>query len=144
MTIGTINHSATYTPASLQVAAQPSAAEDKVATKGAQQRGEISASQAPAAQTPATDTKVSISDDARKLQADDRAAQSAKAQVASLKETKSQEAEKDMGDKAEAFAYGALGMDHPEDVKANSDGYYNAGQWLAAAGTVATVLLAIA
>ena len=125
MTIGTINNSATYTPASLQAAAQPiAAAEDNIVAKAA----------TPPSDTPPSQTKVSISDEARQLQADDSAAQKAKPQ----------QDEQDMGDKAEAFAYGALGMDHPEDVKANSDGYYNAGQWLAAAGTVATVLLAIA
>ena len=130
MTVGTINHSATYTPASLQSAAQPSVVSaEQAAAKAAPQPSD----------TPTSQTKVSISDEARQLQADDSAAQNTKSQ-----EAKSQQAEKDMGDKAEAFAYGALGMDHPEDVKANDDGYYNAGQWLAAAGTVATVLLAIA
>ena len=121
MTIGTINNSATYTPASLLAATQSNVA---VEEKGGQQPSD----------TPSSLTKVSISDEARQLQADDSAAQKAKPEAE----------EKDMGDKAESFAYGALGMDHPEDVKANSDGYYNAGQWLAAAGTVATVLLAIA
>lgn len=125
MTIGTINNSATYTPASLQAATQSNVAvEEKAVAKGGQQPSD----------TPASQTKVSISDEARRLQADDSAVQ----------KTKPEAEEKDMGDKAESFAYGALGMDHPEDVKANSDGYYNAGQWLAAAGTVATVLLAIA
>ncbi|MCQ1056714.1 hypothetical protein LRP52_01610 [Photobacterium sp. ZSDE20] len=122
MTIGTINTSSTYTPASLQAAAQPDirAAMDNAAKQSQDM--------------PASQTKVSISDQARQLQADDAMAQ----------KTKPQETEKDMGDKAEAFAYGALGMDHPDEVKSNSDGFYNAGQWLAAAGTVATVLLAAA
>lgn len=126
MTIGTINHSATYTPASLQAATQPDAATVNKTT--------VDAAGKPQSDMPASQTKVSISDQARQLQADDAAAQKAKPQ----------EAEKDMADKAEAFAYGALGMDHPEEVKSNSDGFYNAGQWLAAAGTVATVLLAVA
>ncbi|PSU32949.1 hypothetical protein [Photobacterium lutimaris] len=126
MTIGTINNSATYTPASLQTAAQPDIREAKntAATGVAKQNDNM----------PASQTKVSISDQARQLQADDAAAQKAQRQTA----------EEDIGDKAEAFAYGALGMDHPDEVKANSDGFYNAGQWLAAAGTVATVLLAVA
>ncbi|MGR5064593.1 hypothetical protein [Photobacterium sp. DNB22_13_2] len=126
MTIGTINTSSTYTPASLQAAVQPdiNAANDNAATSVAKQSPDM----------PASQTKVSISDQARQLQADDAMAQKAKLQ----------ETEKDMGDKAEAFAYGALGMDHPDEVKSNSDGFYNAGQWLAAAGTVATVLLAVA
>ncbi|MBY5947125.1 hypothetical protein [Photobacterium rosenbergii] len=125
MTIGTTINSATYTPASLQAAAQPSlASENHVAAKADQQPSSA----------PASQTQVSISDEARQRQADDSAAQKAKPEAEG----------KDMGDKAESFAYGALGMDHPDDVKANSDGYYNAGQWLAAAGTVATVLLAIA
>lgn len=126
MTIGTINNSATYTPASLQTAAQPDIREAKntAATGVAKQNDNM----------PTSQTKVSISDQARQLQADDAAAQKAQRQTA----------EEDIGDKAEAFAYGALGMDHPDEVKANSDGFYNAGQWLAAAGTVATVLLAVA
>ncbi|MGF1738010.1 hypothetical protein [Photobacterium satsumensis] len=125
MTIGTINNSLTYSPVSLQAAAQPDAVvvENKAANLATQN------SEAPTAQT-----KVSISDEARQLQANDAAAQ----------KDKSQASEQDMGDKAEAFAYGALGMDHPDEVKSNSDGFYNAGQWLAAAGTVATVLLAVA
>ena len=137
MTVGTINHSATYTPASLQATAQPQpsvVAEEQATATITRQPSD----------TPVAETKVSISDEARKLQADDRAAQNGKLPEAKPQEAKTQEAEKDLGDKAEAFAYGALGMDHPEEVKASSDGYYNAGQWLAAAGTVATVLLAVA
>lgn len=45
--------------------------------------------------------------------------------------------------KAESFAYGALGLDHPDSVKQHDDEYYSAGQGLSALGTVATVLLAV-
>ncbi|MEJ2764453.1 hypothetical protein VV869_10910 [Photobacterium sp. MCCC 1A19761] len=45
--------------------------------------------------------------------------------------------------KAESFAYGALGLDHPEAVKQYDDDYYSAGKGLSALGTVAMVLLAV-
>lgn len=45
--------------------------------------------------------------------------------------------------KAESFAYGALGLDHPQSAKQHDDEYYSAGQGLSALGTVATVLLAV-
>lgn len=40
----------------------------------------------------------------------------------------------------EAFTYGALGMDHPDEVKSNDDGAYKAGQVLSALGTLGTIL----
>ncbi|CAH0534648.1 hypothetical protein VST7929_02598 [Vibrio stylophorae] len=43
----------------------------------------------------------------------------------------------------ESFTYGALGMDHPEDVKKNNDEYYTAGQFLSAAATVGGILLMV-
>lgn len=45
---------------------------------------------------------------------------------------------------AKSFAYGALGLDHPDTVPTENDTSYDAGKWLSAIGTVATVLLAIA
>lgn len=47
--------------------------------------------------------------------------------------------EKDAGS-VESFAYGALGMDHPETVKSNDDSAYSAGQALSALGTIGAVL----
>lgn len=38
--------------------------------------------------------------------------------------------------KVESFTYGALGMDHPEEVKSNDDAAYSAGQVLSALGTI--------
>lgn len=40
----------------------------------------------------------------------------------------------------EAFTYGALGMDHPDEVKNNEDDAYTAGQVLSALGTIGAVL----
>ncbi|WP_051709976.1 hypothetical protein [Andreprevotia chitinilytica] len=39
-----------------------------------------------------------------------------------------------------SFAYGALGLEHPEAQDQHSDGYYSAGKWLAAAATVGTII----
>lgn len=40
----------------------------------------------------------------------------------------------------EAFTYGALGMDHPDEVKSNDDDAYMAGQVLSALGTIGAIL----
>ncbi len=60
------------------------------------------------------------------------------------KESKA-EAEKDksVGDKVESFAYGALGMEHPDKAEEEQDSSYSAGQYLSAAATIGTILLAI-
>ncbi|MFD2177117.1 hypothetical protein [Veronia pacifica] len=47
--------------------------------------------------------------------------------------------DKDAGS-VESFAYGALGMDHPDEVKSNDDSAYSAGQALSALGTIGAVL----
>lgn len=39
-----------------------------------------------------------------------------------------------------SFAYGALGMDKPNEVKDNDDGAYTAGQVLKAIGTVGSII----
>lgn len=43
----------------------------------------------------------------------------------------------------EAFTYGALGMDHPDEVKSNDDGAYTAGQVLSALGTIGAILAVV-
>lgn len=60
------------------------------------------------------------------------------------KESKA-EAEKDksVGDKVESFTYGALGMEHPDKAEEEQDSSYSAGQYLSAAATIGTILLAI-
>ncbi|MCE0492924.1 hypothetical protein [Vibrio salinus] len=60
------------------------------------------------------------------------------------KESKT-EAEKDksVGDKVESFTYGALGMEHPDKAEEEQDSSYSAGQYLSAAATIGTILLAI-
>ncbi|HDG1635644.1 TPA: hypothetical protein PFD90_001564 [Vibrio cholerae] len=51
--------------------------------------------------------------------------------------------DKTVGDKVEAFTYGALGMAHPEKVKEVEDSSYSAGQYLSAAATIGVILLAV-
>jgi hypothetical protein len=51
--------------------------------------------------------------------------------------------EQDFGDKVESFAYGALGMDHPDDIDEETDGSYSAGQYLKGALSVGALLLAV-
>ncbi|AMG30517.1 hypothetical protein AL542_09065 [Grimontia hollisae] len=46
------------------------------------------------------------------------------------------EAEGKPSSSVESFTYGALGMDHPEEVKNNDDMAYSAGQVLSALGTI--------
>ncbi|MDW6003598.1 hypothetical protein [Vibrio mangrovi] len=59
------------------------------------------------------------------------------------KENKAAEG-KSVGDKVESFTYGALGMEHPEKLKEEDDSSYSAGQYLSAAATIGSILLAIA
>nr|WP_232312848.1 hypothetical protein [Enterovibrio coralii] len=49
---------------------------------------------------------------------------------------KATEAEGKTSSSVESFTYGALGMDHPEEVKSNDDAAYSAGQVLSALGTI--------
>ncbi|WP_394147363.1 hypothetical protein [Shewanella atlantica] len=39
-----------------------------------------------------------------------------------------------------SFAYGALGMDHPDEVEKKEDDSYTAGQYLKAAATIGSVI----
>jgi hypothetical protein len=59
------------------------------------------------------------------------------------KESKELEKEKDVSGKVESFTYGALGMDHPDEVKEEEDGSYSAGQYLKGAASVGALLLAV-
>ncbi|ASA56782.1 hypothetical protein [Vibrio gazogenes] len=58
------------------------------------------------------------------------------------KENKASE-DKSVGDKVESFTYGALGMEHPKKLEEEDDGSYSAGQYLSAAATIGSILLAI-
>lgn len=49
----------------------------------------------------------------------------------------------DVGEKVESFAYGALGIDHPDDIKETTDDSYSAGQYLKGALSIGALLLAI-
>jgi hypothetical protein len=48
------------------------------------------------------------------------------------------------GGSVEAFAYGALGMDHPDVVKEQNDPSYTAGQYISAAATIGGLILMLA
>lgn len=126
MTIGSVGNSSTYSPATLQTSTAGGVKTD--AEKSQADNASVSK---------VAGTTVSISDDAkRKLAAEaDTQTQAKKNADGTVEEDSSV---------AESFAYGALGMDHPDEVKTNSDDFYTAGQVLSAIGTVATVLLAIA
>jgi hypothetical protein len=67
------------------------------------------------------------------------------AQVAKAPQNNNEQApasnEKPAEDNAvKSFAYGALGMDKPNEVKDNDDGAYTAGQVLKAIGTVGSII----
>ncbi|MGL4381637.1 MAG: hypothetical protein ACRCTB_11320 [Vibrio sp.] len=51
--------------------------------------------------------------------------------------------DKTVGDKVESFTYGALGMDHPDNMKKVEDSSYSAGQYLSAAATIGGIVLAL-
>jgi len=57
---------------------------------------------------------------------------------------KAEAQDKDVGDKVESFAHGALGMDHPDNFKEETDTSYSAGQYLSAAATVGSLFLLLA
>ncbi|OLQ73560.1 hypothetical protein BIT28_08260 [Photobacterium proteolyticum] len=122
MTVGSVANTNVYSPATLKASAAASAKTNE---------GSQTAEQTRSVKT--GESSVSISEEAKRMQAAD---------------TGKQKTEADDGTQttqlAESFAYGALGMDHPDEVKQNTDDFYTAGQVLSALGTVATVLLAIA
>ncbi|MEC4728071.1 hypothetical protein HWQ46_21275 [Shewanella sp. D64] len=52
----------------------------------------------------------------------------------------SKQAETEKSDGVKSFAYGVLGMDHPDQIDAKEDDSYTAGQFLKAAATVGSVI----
>jgi len=58
-------------------------------------------------------------------------------------EQKAKAENKGLGDKVESFAYGTLGLDHPDEVEDKSDDSYTAGKYLKGALAVGALLLAI-
>lgn len=71
-----------------------------------------------------------------------------KALLGALKEIDKQskaedEQNKTVVDKVESFTYGALGMDHPDEVKEEVDSSYSAGKYASAALTIGGILLAL-
>ncbi|GLS90186.1 hypothetical protein GCM10007916_12530 [Psychromonas marina] len=77
--------------------------------------------------------QVNISEEAKLLQA------------ASVNADQSEKGVKDrnLSDDVESFAYGALGMEHPDEVEEEKDGSYTAGQYLKGALTVGALILAV-
>lgn len=124
MTIGSVGNHSTYSPASLQASAAASVKAEE---------GDQAADKTSTRKT--AEMTVSISENARRQQAAEAGTQTTKADGST---------ETEAAGKAESFAYGALGMDHPDEVKSNTDNFYAAGQILSAIGTVGVVLLAIA
>ncbi|GIU05973.1 MULTISPECIES: hypothetical protein [unclassified Shewanella] len=75
-------------------------------------------------------TNVAISAGAQQKLADEQTA--AKASTASPEIAKAEEEDGDF----ESFVFGALGLDHPEEIDENGDPSYSAGQYVKAAATV--------
>ncbi|MCG9728659.1 hypothetical protein L1D44_02160 [Shewanella sp. Isolate13] len=75
-------------------------------------------------------TNVAISADAQQKLADEQTA--AKANISSTETAKAEEEDGDL----ESFVFGALGLDHPEEIDENGDPSYSAGQYVKAAATV--------
>ncbi|UTV27860.1 hypothetical protein [Photobacterium atrarenae] len=125
MTIGIVAKTTGYTPVILK--ASP-------AMRGAQTAAPSGES---ARRTGNGDDTVSLSSEAKRRQGAE-----ARLEEANNKNTEAGDIAQTTK-KAESFAYGALGLDHPDSVKQHDDEYYSAGQGLSALGTVATVLLAV-
>ncbi|MCL9774290.1 hypothetical protein [Vibrio methylphosphonaticus] len=70
---------------------------------------------------------------------------SAQAKAALEQEDKTKtEDDESMSKTVQSFAHGALGMDHPDDLKEQEDDSYSAGQYVSAAVTVGALILALA
>lgn len=83
---------------------------------------------------------VEISDEAKKIGAMEEAASGQTTAAATTNQSARKESLRD----AQAFVYGALGMEHPDDTSHPKDGFYSAGKWLAAAATVGTIVSLLA
>lgn len=93
-----------------------------------------------AAETPVESAIVEISDAGRKIGEADEAVAEQTGTVAA----KSESSTKESLHHAQAFVYGALGMEHPDDTSRPKDSFYTAGKWLAAAATVGTIVSLLA
>ncbi|MGF1776571.1 hypothetical protein [Vibrio nomapromontoriensis] len=69
---------------------------------------------------------------------------SAQAKAALEQDSLAKEEDESMGKSVQSFAHGALGMDHPDDLKEQEDDSYSAGQYVSAAVTVGALILALA
>ncbi|UXI01413.1 hypothetical protein [Photobacterium sp. TY1-4] len=124
MTIGIVTKTTGYMPGMLQASSEQRALSASSSDKQDSRAGR------------GADT-VSLSSEAKRLQLAD-----ARVEEANNKNTEAGDMAQTTK-KAESFAYGALGLDHPEAVQQYDDDYYSAGKGLSALGTVATVLLAV-
>ncbi|WP_347558506.1 hypothetical protein [Robbsia sp. KACC 23696] len=100
---------------------------------------------------PASSTKVTLSDSAKQLQAQEGKtadkADSSKSDVAATSTmAKSADAEKksEKPSPMKSLAYGALGLPSPEEQAKNTNQAYSTGKWIAALGTVGGLLAMIA
>ena len=88
--------------------------------------------QIPATATTVTDKLVTLSDEGL-----------AKQSAVNKTELLDNGEDKSFGDHLESFAYGTLGIDHPDQIEEQTDDSYTAGQYLKGALTVGGLLLAI-
>jgi hypothetical protein len=99
---------------------------------------------------PASSTKVTLSDSAKKLQAEDGKAMDKSDDKTNVAATsamaKSAETEKaaEKPSAMKSLAYGALGLPSPEEAAKTTDKAYSTGKWIAAVGTVGGLLAMIA
>ncbi|QFU23770.1 hypothetical protein FM038_017390 [Shewanella eurypsychrophilus] len=106
----------------------------KIAGDSAAQQATVSHTPEPVANATSTGTTVVLSTAAH----DKLAAEQGAAKVADSSEgetAKVANAESDDGD-LESFAFGALGLDHPDHIDENSDSSYSAGQYVKAVATI--------
>ena len=63
--------------------------------------------------------------------------------VVAIKTEAPTDGKEEVAEKLESFTYGALGLDHPDEMKEEEDENYSAGQYLKGALTVGAILLAV-
>ncbi|GAL20231.1 hypothetical protein JCM19235_4431 [Vibrio maritimus] len=83
---------------------------------------------------------VSISPQAKALLEQEAKAE----QKAASNEKANAKEEEGMSKSVQSFAHGALGMDHPDDLKEQEDTSYSLGQYASAAVTIGALILALA
>ncbi|WP_429499771.1 hypothetical protein ACQUFY_19075 [Robbsia andropogonis] len=109
------------------------------------------ASKNDSAAAPASSTKVTLSESARQLQAEDSKkadkTDTSRPEVAPTSAmAKSADAEKtaEKPSPIKSLTYGALGLPSPEEQAKNTNKAYSAGKWIAALGTIGGIIAMIA